>query len=878
MTNKKNLTILIVTLLLAFILVACGGATEEPTDVAPVETEEGAEPVEPEEEGPVTLVFWSMWNENEAQAQVIQGWIEEFEAEHPNITIDAVWNGRQNQTLVRTALSAGEAIDLMDQDADPLAGGLMNEGLGLPLDDYLSTPAMDEDAAIADVFVPGVLDLFKGQDGNTYLWPYVYNTVQFWYNKDMFADVGVEAPETYEDWMAVNQALLDAGYAPIAAESDIAFYQIDFLTYYVERVKGPGFLRATVEDTSGEMWNDPVYLEAAQAMGELWDKGYIPEETVGYLWPAGQQTLGFSEAGAELVGSWLPIELADMADFEWGAFNYPSIEGGQGTNNDLQVALLAFMIMKDSQHPDEAFEFLNFIMTKENMQKMADEALVGVTRKEVQWADAIADGAEAAATAENVMGLSDGTVALYPEFVNNILYLNWRNLFLGEITPEEYVAKMASDSASYWESGEVPVVEEEPAAEAEVPELTDEPVELVFWSMWNENEAQAQVIQSWIEAFEAEHPNITINAVWNGRQNQTLVRTALTAGEMIDLVDQDSDPLAGGLMLEGQGYPIDDYLTMPALDEDKPIKDVFTPGVLELFAGQDGTIYQWPYIYNTVQFWYNKGLLAEVGVEAPETWDDFLAVCDTLIDAGYAPIAAESDIAFYQIDFLTYYVERVKGPGFLKASVEDATGEMWRDPVYLEAAQATRELWDRGCIPPETEGYLWPAGQQTLGFGESAMELVGSWLPIELADIVEEGFEWSAFNYPSVEGGEGSQDDLQVALLAFMILKDTEHPREAFEFLRFLMTQENMQQMADEALVGVTRQGVNWADAIADGAEAAAAAENVMGLSDGTVALYPEFVNNLLYLNWRSLFLGEITPEEFVDEMATDSAEFWASK
>ena len=127
--------------------------------------------------------------------------------------------------------------------------------------------------------------------------------------------------------------------------------------------------------------------------------------------------------------------------------------------------------------------------------------------------------------------------------------------------------------------------------------------------------------------------------------------------------------------------------------------------------------------------------------------------------------------------------------------------------------------------PAETEGYLWPAGQQTLGFGESAMELVGSWLPIELKDIVAEDFEWGAFNYPAVEGGARSNKDLQVAMLAFMILKDSEHPKEAFDFLRFMMTKANQQQMADEALVGVTRKDVTWAAAIADGAAAAASGE-----------------------------------------------------
>ena len=128
------------------------------------------------------------------------------------------------------------------------------------------------------------------------------------------------------------------------------------------------------------------------------------------------------------------------------------------------------------------------------------------------------------------------------------------------------------------------------AAPAEAPAEAAAPsgdaVELAFWSMWNENEPQAKVIQSWIDAFQQENPNVKISPVWNGRQNQTLVRTALNSGTKIDFVDQDSDPLAGGLMSEGQGYPLDEFLTVNALDEETPITDVFVPGVLNSSRGK----------------------------------------------------------------------------------------------------------------------------------------------------------------------------------------------------------------------------------------------------------------------------------------------------
>src|SRR4051812_15828042 len=100
----------------------------------------------------IHLVYWSMWNETEGQALVLQDAIAKYQTDHPNIVIDAVWNGRQNQTLARTAMSAGTVIDLLDQDEDQIAGGLQKDGQGLPLNDLLKQPALDHDGPISDVF------------------------------------------------------------------------------------------------------------------------------------------------------------------------------------------------------------------------------------------------------------------------------------------------------------------------------------------------------------------------------------------------------------------------------------------------------------------------------------------------------------------------------------------------------------------------------------------------------------------------------------------------------------------------------------------------------------------------------------------------------
>ena len=60
------------------------------------------------------------------------------------------WGPRETETKV----------DLMDQDADQVAGGMVAAGLGLDLGPLLDSTALDEDIPLKDVFVPGVQHLF----------------------------------------------------------------------------------------------------------------------------------------------------------------------------------------------------------------------------------------------------------------------------------------------------------------------------------------------------------------------------------------------------------------------------------------------------------------------------------------------------------------------------------------------------------------------------------------------------------------------------------------------------------------------------------------------------------------------------------------------
>ena len=70
-------------------------------------------------------------------------------------------------------------------------------------------------------------------------------------------------------------------------------------------------------------------------------------------------------------------------------------------------------------------------------------------------------------------------------------------------------------------------------------EITEIPEQsIVYWSMWEEDEPQADVIREAAEAYE-EATGISVEIQWKGRGIQSLIGPALDAGEQIDLFDDD---------------------------------------------------------------------------------------------------------------------------------------------------------------------------------------------------------------------------------------------------------------------------------------------------------------------------------------------------
>lgn len=403
------------------------------------------------EPGPVEISYWSLWNDGEAQATVIKDAIAAFEADHPGMTVKVQWNGRGNGDLISAALAAGQQIDVFD-----LSAGAMSTIHGselLPLDAYLDTPAVGEPGAtFRETVSPALLNLFP-VDGQVVSIPYQPYVVAYFYNKDHFDQAGITSvPTTWDEFMAANAKLKAAGFAPVTTDFD-GYLDINFAYHAMRETGSCDLPESAMLDKTGELWRDPAFLRMAQDIAMLSANGYLADGTDGNLYPAGQQRVALGEVSQELNATWLPGELASTAgpDFRWGAFAYPTVTGGTGTQGDSFLGSQNLGIPKASTHPDETFEFIKYLMAPDAQTGFVNEASAAPANLSVAWPASLADAEQVFKDTTNGYGwaclLYVGPAA---DLWTQVVLPAFGDLYSGKVTPEAYIDRMVTESAAFW--------------------------------------------------------------------------------------------------------------------------------------------------------------------------------------------------------------------------------------------------------------------------------------------------------------------------------------------------------------------------------------------------------------------------------------------
>jgi raffinose/stachyose/melibiose transport system substrate-binding protein len=404
---------------------------------------------------------------------------------------------------------------------------------------------------------------------------------------------------------------------------------------------------------------------------------------------------------------------------------------------------------------------------------------------------------------------------------------------------------------------------------------------LVYLSKWNAGEVTQKIIQAAIDEYNSTNTkNVEIEPIWAGREVNVKLMAMIQGGTPPDFYDEDPNLIENSLGKEGLAVDLLPLLkSVQAADQNKKVIDTFSKGFFDAitYRGQVNTLPIQQYL--TVVF-YNKTLFKKLGIaKTPDTWAEFLKVCETIKGKGIAPIVMDGGIDFYNLYWYSHLADRYEGMNALLGAIYDKTGKSWDKPGFLKAAQAIKELRDKGYFIKGFEGYQFPAGQIDWAQGKGAFLLIHTYMPIEVKDSVPDDFVFGSFPFPSVPGGKGDQFQLTSAMGGVAILKSTKDPALAFDFLKTIVSRKVQARFAQEAQNVPAVTGVPLPPIFKD-------IEQIMVKQTGTFKDYssgpgsfePEYATSVLYpLNTQLLF-GKITPADFIKQLKEKSIAYWKNK
>jgi ABC-type glycerol-3-phosphate transport system substrate-binding protein len=202
--------------------------------------------------------------------------------------------------------------------------------------------------------------------------------------------------------------------------------------------------------------------------------------------------------------------------------------------------------------------------------------------------------------------------------------------------------------------------------------------------------------------------------------------------------------------------------------------------------------------------YYRKDIFEQYGLEPPETWEEFLQLCETLKENGVAPIAIGTKYRWTAAAWFDYLNMRVNGPEF---HINLMLGkEKYDDPRVLKVfTDYWAPLIENGYFIEEPAAYSWSEALQFLINGEAAMYLMGDFLRDSYPDEQEADLDFFRFPIidPSVPVGEDAPTD------GYFIAANAQHPEEAKLFLAFLGSVEAQQYFADTLGRLPTNMGVD---------------------------------------------------------------------
>ena len=287
-------------------------------------------------------------------------------------------------------------------------------------------PWLKDNPQVKDRFYPSQLTPFASAGGQ-YGLPVDMQAKLFFYNKDVFAKLGLSVPQTWDEFLDVLDTIKRSGTTPIEFGAKEQWPIAHYVGTLNQRVLPQKVFDADQNPAKGT-FGDQGYVTALKRFQQLTkymnsDMTAIGHEAARNAWISGAAPIMYLEAAE--------VNYVKDAAFPYGTFNFPSVDGGKGDPKQLTGAPEGFAVSAKTKHPKEALRFLDFMLSKAN-----GEAFTEKTGELSAVKDAVADSSAPAVLKSVATSIVDASAmtpwldnAYDPQIVST--YLSQTQMLLG---------------------------------------------------------------------------------------------------------------------------------------------------------------------------------------------------------------------------------------------------------------------------------------------------------------------------------------------------------------------------------------------------------------------------------------------------------------
>lgn len=320
-----------------------------------------------EEGDKTTLSFLSKYPEAQYLAY-FEGAVKDFEAAHPET--DIIMESVSDQAIkdkLSVMAAGGDMPDIFFSWSGEYLKKFARAGLVADL-----TPYLEADSEWREGFLPAYLNN-STFNGETYGIPYRGSIMFMLYNKEMFSQFGLSAPETYSELLDICKVLKSNGKTPIGFGNAQAWYN----SWWVGTLNA---LMVSPEDLNRDYnpettnFSNPAYIDALQLFIDLNAEGYFGEYVNSKDYYNVREEFMAGQLGMIMDATSQFSIYEDQSSIDWGFFRFPQVVGAAGDPGMNTGGAEVYAVAESCEDKDAAVAFLKFMTSREQAFKQTLES------------------------------------------------------------------------------------------------------------------------------------------------------------------------------------------------------------------------------------------------------------------------------------------------------------------------------------------------------------------------------------------------------------------------------------------------------------------------------------------------------------------------